>query len=218
MNSPLLSPSGANQPARRRLGQGRHREQAVPVPLPVQVGEQTVLRGLVVARVARVRVHGRPQVPTQRRDHRSGGDVPRQQRVREQAGARHARAVDQEPDEVALRELGAHVGRVGGRGRRRIDPDRTHPSGERREHRVVDGHGRAVVDDDHLVVVGRDALLVFGRERSERAGQLARHVVDDDDDTERRLAGPEPNHQRPPHPPPRVAVPTKRTRCHWAAR
>ena len=111
--------------ARRRLGERRHREQAVPVALPVQVGEQTVLRGLVVARVARVRVHGRPEVPTQRRDHRSGGDVPRQQRVREQAGARHPRAVDQEPDEVALARARR---RRWPRERARAAPDRPGPN------------------------------------------------------------------------------------------
>ncbi len=105
-------------------------------------------------------------------------------RGRQQAGRGHASAVDDEADELALRQPDAEVGRPCRRRRRRVDPLEAHLAGEPAQSHLVERDLRTVVDDDDLVVVDHDVALVSRRERGKGAGQFPLHVVGDDHEAE----------------------------------
>ena len=175
--------------ARGGARQGADGEQAGTVVLPARGREQLVLRPLVISGGDCLHVLRGAQVVGRARDHATRCEPARELGRREQAGRGHARAVDDETDEIPRRRVDAHVRGVGRRRRRRIDSDDARGRPLVAEITRVDGYRRAVVDDDDLRVSGVAVALIGRCQRSERPGELAGHVVRDDDNAEPRGHG-----------------------------
>ena len=172
MNSPLLSPVGRDHPRTERVRERAHLEQAVAVVPPVDLVEQPVLDGLVVAPRRRIDVTGRAEVPAQRHHdrHRSRARPRLQRRASKPGLASRApsmksptKSLAAPPQDPEVR--GTRPG-AGGADRARASADVREAVEQCRRQRL----GRAVVDDDHLVVVARDAALVRRHERRQRCG------------------------------------------------
>src|SRR5918996_929542 len=149
-------------------------EQLVTVGLPVRLGEQPILRRLVVAHLAGAHVAHGTQM-----ERRCGYDRP----------GGEAGAVDDEAHEVALRHLQAMVRGPGGRRGCRVNPLQPQAALETCRQPAIDGWCRPVVDDDHLVVIGGQPPLVTRAERPQRPWELAGHVMGDHHDAQGRQPG-----------------------------